>query len=83
MTDRVVVPVEVKALLAPGTSFDLVAFGNVRIILLGLDRQVGFVVLARIIDIVEQVLHVERHDRDAMQSVVTFVSGVIVLTTRG
>ncbi len=63
VTDRVLAPVEVQALIAPLFDGDLVTGGDMRLALLGLDRQVGLVVLARVVDVVEQVLGVHRHHR--------------------
>ena len=61
--DGLVAPVEVQAFVAPRFDRDLVAGFDVLPLLLRCDRQVGLVVLARVVGVVEQVLHIQRHDR--------------------
>ena len=55
-------PVDVEALIAPGFHFDLHTTGAVRIILLHFYWQIFPVNLFGIVDIVEQVFDIERHD---------------------
>ena len=83
-----IAPVESQAFIAPALDFDAIAGVNVFVTLFGHERQVGLVVLARIVNIVEEVLHIERHDchgvaflrRDRNIEVHTQQQGVLVLT---
>ena len=66
--ENVIVPVEIQALVAPAIDADRVTGLDVRSILLGRQRQVGLVVLARVVDVVGQVPVVVRRSPAADRS---------------